>query len=235
MLNSVKEAVSCRVACSAAMMGPQDADDSHFLAFNGLVETTKASLQGQAAVQIVDIQLHRNTGPFVDNKHPSDEKRTFLGHQLPHNGHASIFLSNKQVVMCNYSHVGRGKHRDCLKLWVESKSKALVALMMKIVPNHDSANEEDFFFLKGLHDSGIVEANLPWPLAHFKSTAALSEVMGTGRNATVLITTSCGPGINLTEARSQLSTGYQAHKFWLQYYIGKRTPCQSSKMPRLHL
>ena len=61
MLNSVKEAVSCRVACSAAMMGPQDADDSHFLAFNGLVETTKASLQGQAAVQIVDITLHRNT------------------------------------------------------------------------------------------------------------------------------------------------------------------------------
>ena len=219
MLNSVKEAVSCRVACSAAMMGPQDADDSHFLAFNGLVETTKASLQGKAAVQILDIILHRNTGPFVDNKQPSDEKRTFLGNQLPQHGHASIFLSNKQVVMWNYSHVGRGKHRDCLKLWVESKSKALVALMMKIVPNHDPANEEDFFFLKGLHDNGIVEANLPWPLAHFKSAAALSEVMGTGQIATVLITTSCGPGINITEARRQLLPGYQTQKFWLQFYI----------------
>ena len=222
MLKSVKEAVSCRVACSAAMMGPQDADDSHFLAFKGLVETTKASLlKGKDEVQIIDIKLHTNRGPFVDNsKHASEEKRTFLGNRFPQQGRATMTLRNEQVVMCNYSHVGRGKHRDCLKLWVESKSKALVALMMKIVPNHDVGNEQDFHFLKDLHAKGIVEANLPLPLAHFKSTAVLSEVMG-HNNATVLITTACGPGINMTEARNQLSTmtAYQAHKFWLQYYI----------------
>ena len=173
--------------------------------------------------KIVDLELiYSQQGPYVPSsksKVVPDDKRTFLGDALARQGEATLTFSDQSTLRVDYRHLGRGKHRDCLKFWQgpnESESKAVVA---KIVPSApDSGSFQDFQFLTECERAGVQVANLPKALACFESDRTMYPIMGRPCRATVLFTTLSGQGITITDVTNgKLQTGYEKNKFWLQY------------------
>ena len=171
--------------------------------------------------KIVDLELiltPHAEGHYVSMTWGPEEKRTFLGHTLARAGEAQLTFADDRTLRLCYRHLGRGKHRDCLKLWQgpnESESKAVVA---KIVPSpSDLATWEDFKFLRECEEKGVNVANLPKALACFNSKRTVAQIMLGQPTATVLITTISGAGVNICNVINGLSPGYMRNKFWLQY------------------
>ena len=174
--------------------------------------------------KIVDLELiYSQQGPYVPSsksKVVPDHKRTFLGDALASQGEATLTFSDQSTLRVDYRHLGRGKHRDCLKFWQgpnESESKAIVA---KIVPSApDGGSIQDFQFLTECERAGVQVANLPKALACFESDRTMFQIMRRPCRATVLFTTLSGQGITITDVvtNGKLQTGYEKNKFWLQY------------------
>ena len=172
--------------------------------------------------KIVDLELiYSQQGPYVPSsksKVVPDDKRTFLGDALASQGEATLTFSDQSTLRVDYRHLGRGKHRDCLKFWQgpnESESKAIVA---KIVPSApDGGSIQDFQFLTECERAGVQVANLPKALACFESDRTMCQIMRRPCRATVLFTTLSGQGITITDVNGKLQTGYEKNKFWLQY------------------
>ena len=128
-------------------------------------------------------------------------------------------FSDQSTLRVDYRHLGRGKHRDCLKFWQgpnESESKAVVANIVPSAP--DSGSFQNFQFLTECERAGVQVANLPKALACFESHRTMYKIMGRPCRATVLFTTLSGQGITITDVTNgKLQTGYEKNKFWLQY------------------
>ena len=154
-------------------------------------------------------RVHRNgVRPFVQ--------------YLPERGLVTLYRKNGGEVLCEFHYIGKGAHRDCIKILVQQSSKAGVAMICKLVNGHDPGTIDDWNFLTECRDRGIVYANTPCPLAIFRSDKAIKAYDKSKPYCTVLLTSCGGPGINMNSVKRnapQVQGTFALQKLWFEYLL----------------